>query len=388
MLRHVRRLTLACAAFASTGCATAYNYLEPEGPRFEARLGQVQDADPALRVVTFNIENGQKVQRAVAVLASHPQLRGADVLVLQEMTAGGVEAIARALSLNAIYFPVSRLEGHDRGNAVLSPWPIEAGWKVLLPHLARVVKSARAAVAARLRIDGRPIVVYSVHLGSPLGTSGAKRRAQAAAVLADADRHPDDAAIVAGDFNSHSVGEVFVRGGFLWPTKSVGKTVGLFSFDHIFSRGLSSGASQAGIAKEVRDVSDHRPVWAVLHPAGISLASGWREEENVRFAAWRRSRGHEDDHAGGGRRPGRGAPRGGPGDGPDAGRPRQAPPCRRAGGRDPEEDERAPGTHSALRARSRGELRRSPRQRAARPAHQRAPRGRRATGPLRRRRQR
>ena len=255
-------------AVSSVGCVTAQNYLDPNGPRFESSFGQIRDVEPALRIVTFNIENGRHVQQAIEGLRGRPELSSADVLVLQEMTASGVESIARSLALNAVYFPASSLEGHDRGNAVLSPWPIEASWKVLLPHRTRIVKNARAAAAARLRVDGRAIVVYSVHLGSPLGLSGGKRREQAEAVIADADRSPRQPVIVAGDFNSRSVGEVFVREGFVWTTEGVGSTIGIFSFDHIFTRGLGSGAgSAAGVAREVRDASDHRPVWAVLTPA-------------------------------------------------------------------------------------------------------------------------
>ncbi|HJS57349.1 MAG TPA: endonuclease/exonuclease/phosphatase family protein [Vicinamibacteria bacterium] len=266
MLGLVRRFA-GVLAVSFAGCVTAYNYLDPNGPRFEASFGQIPDVEPAMRIVTFNIENGRHVQRAIAGLRDRPELCAADVLALQEMTTSGVESIARSLALNAVYFPASRLEGHDRGNAVLSPWPIEASWKVLLPHRTRIANNARAAVAARLRVDGRAILVYSVHLGSPLGLSGGERREQAEAVLADADRSPQEPVIVAGDFNSRSVGEVFVRGGFLWTTKGVGSTIGLFSFDHIFIRGLGNGAGiTAGVAREVRDASDHRPVWAVLTP--------------------------------------------------------------------------------------------------------------------------
>jgi len=44
---------------------------------------------------------------------------------------------------------------------------------------------------------------------------------------------------------------------------SVGKTVWLFSFDHIYTRGLETEIG-AGVARQVSDASDHRPVWAVL----------------------------------------------------------------------------------------------------------------------------
>lgn len=257
----MRRVLLALA-LAGAGCATATNYLDPEGPRYVTSFGEVRDADPGLRVVTFNIENGRRVAQAIAALGEHPALRGADVLVLQEMDAVGVEAIARALALNAVYYPATRMKGRDLGNAVLSPWPIEASWKLLLPHRSRVVRKARAAVAARLCVDGRSLVVYSVHLGSPIGFSGRQRREQAEVVAADATRNPPPV-VVAGDFNSKSVGEVFERAGFAWPTRTVGRTVRVFSLDHIFSRGLEH-AGAAGVARDVEDASDHRPVWAVL----------------------------------------------------------------------------------------------------------------------------
>lgn len=258
------RSGLLLVALASCACATATNYLEPDGPRFEASFGQVQGSGRALRVVTFNIENGRRIEQAIAGLRDHEQLRGADLLLLQEMDAAGVEAIARALLLNSVYFPASNLKGHDLGNAVLSPWPIEASWKVVLPHRTRLVKKSRCAAAARVRIGDRAVLVYSVHLGSPLGLSGGRRREQAEAVLADAARSREERIVVAGDFNSSSVVEVFERAGYAWLTKRVGKTVGLFSFDHVLTRGLPPAEARAGVAREVRDASDHRPVWATL----------------------------------------------------------------------------------------------------------------------------
>lgn len=262
MLGGVRHALL-LAALSSAACATATNYLDPQGPRFEASHGQVRSQEAGLRVVSFNIENGRRVREAIDALGGHAALRGADLLLLQEMDAAGIERIARALELNAVYFPATNHNGHDLGNAVLSPWPIEAAWKVLLPHRSRLVKKARAAVAARVLVDGRALVAYSVHLGSPIGFSGGQRREQARAVLADASQRADPV-IVAGDFNSTSVGNVLEDAGFVWPTKRVGKTVGLFSFDHVFSRGLPTGPATAGVARDVKDASDHRPVWALL----------------------------------------------------------------------------------------------------------------------------
>jgi endonuclease/exonuclease/phosphatase family metal-dependent hydrolase len=258
------RLWLALLAVLAAGCATSQNYLTPEGPRLLGGYAGTPDADPTLRVVTFNVEYGRKVDRAIAGLRSHPSLRAADVLTLQEMDGPGVDEIARALGLNYVYFPASRdsKSGREMGNAILSPWPIEEPRKVLLPHTSRVIHRARAAVTALVAIDGRPVRVYSVHLGSPIGISGGRRRAQAEVVLADAEACPGPT-IIAGDFNSHGLGKLFVERGYVWATQSVGKTVGMFSFDHVFVRGLPAKVT-AGVERALNDASDHRPVWAAL----------------------------------------------------------------------------------------------------------------------------
>jgi endonuclease/exonuclease/phosphatase family metal-dependent hydrolase len=256
---------MAIALAAISGCASTSTYHEIDAPRYAGSFAgeRSPSADAALRIVTFNIERGRKVAEAVAGLGSHPDLRGADLLFLQEMDAPGVEAIARQLGLNYVYYPASREKsGQDIGNAILSPWPIDDSHKLLQPHTTRIAHRARAAVSARVAIRGRAFRVYSLHLGSPLGMSGGDRRDQAAAVLADAETSTDPV-IIAGDFNSSGIGEMFEERGYFWPTRSVGKSVMWFSFDHVFVRGVSA-ASAAGVAREVDDASDHRPVWVRL----------------------------------------------------------------------------------------------------------------------------
>jgi endonuclease/exonuclease/phosphatase family metal-dependent hydrolase len=260
----VVRLGAALLAAFAVGCAASQNYLAPDGPRLLGAYAGKPAEDPTLRIVTFNVEYGKRVDAAIEGLRSHPSLRGADVLLLQEMDGPGVDQIALALGMNFVYFPASREpKGQtDRGNAILSPWPIEEPRKILLPHQSRIIHRARVAVTALLTIDGRLVRVYCVHLGSPIGISGGRRRAQAEVVLADAERSAGPT-IIAGDFNSHGIGDAFVDHGYIWATRSVGKTVGLFSFDHVFVRGLPARVT-AGVAREVNNASDHRPVWAAL----------------------------------------------------------------------------------------------------------------------------
>jgi endonuclease/exonuclease/phosphatase family metal-dependent hydrolase len=250
------------------GCATAHNYLDADSPRYAGGPGDAaRDPSPdgSLRIVSFNVAYARRITEAIAALRAEP-LRGADVIALQEMDAAGTASIAEALGLNYVYYPASRhpKTGRDFGNAVLSPWPIESSRKLLLPGRARVSHQARAAVLAVVRMGGRPVTVYSVHLTSPFGMGGGGRGRQADAVLADAERsaHP---VIVAGDFNSSGIGKRFRARGFEWPTEKIGDTAGPFSFDHIFLRGLTlSSKASTGVAKAGPRASDHWPVWAVV----------------------------------------------------------------------------------------------------------------------------
>lgn len=247
------------------GWNSVINYLDPGGPVYRGSSGVPSGFDRRIRVVTFNIQFARRVDRAIDALVSHPELHGADVLVLQEMDAPGVEAVARALRLNYVYYPVSRhpKHGRDFGNGLLSPWPIEECRKLLLPHTSRFLKQARAAVTAHIRIGDHALRVYSLHLEAPFAISSDGRRRQAAEILADA-RSTEGPVIVAGDFNNHGIGADFVRHGFAWPTKHVGGSVRGFSYDHVFVRGLRLAGSTAGVARDVKDASDHRPVWADL----------------------------------------------------------------------------------------------------------------------------
>ena len=242
------------------------NYLDPERPSYSTHDGVARDTEPGLRVVTFNIKEGQKLTEAIAALSRHPDLRDADIVVLQEMNAEGVAAVARGLRMNSAYFPATREpgSGRDWGNAVLSAWPIEDPRKVLLPHLGRVRRRSRTATSVLVRHPSGAVRVYSTHLGSPWDTGEASRRDQASRILDDASgsREP---VIVAGDFNSEHVGELFEQRGYCWPTRERGATVHRFSVDHVFARGLCPPAPlRGGVASDVKDASDHRPVWAIL----------------------------------------------------------------------------------------------------------------------------
>ena len=135
-------------ALTLAGCATAANYTDPHGPGYSGAQGAVRDADPALRVVTFNVAYGREIERAIGCL-EEPPLRGADLVLLQEMHGAGAESIAAALRMNYIYYPSSVRRGErPLGTAVLSPWPISSTAKVILPHTTRLVHRRRTATTS------------------------------------------------------------------------------------------------------------------------------------------------------------------------------------------------------------------------------------------------
>lgn len=269
---------LAVLAAVSLGCGTAQNYLDPAAPFYEGqRAAPVEPAfppgDAPLRVVSFNIEFGHKIDEALRVFRENEPLRDADILALQEMDAPGTERLAGELGMNYIYFPggVHPTSGRDFGCAILSPWPITEPRKLILPGHSRATGLRRAAVVGTIRRGTDAFRVYAVHLPAPQGISGASRRDQVQALIADAAGTRDPVVMV-GDFNSHGIGEEFVAAGYRWPTRALKGTERMWflslSFDHIFTRGLdvATGEPAAGVIQENRGASDHRPVWVRLVP--------------------------------------------------------------------------------------------------------------------------
>jgi endonuclease/exonuclease/phosphatase family metal-dependent hydrolase len=251
-------------------CRTGGYYPDPLGPVFLgafARTGPARaEAGPLrLKIVTFNIEYALRIERALAALRENAALKDADFLALQEMDAPGTEHVAAGLGLDFAYSPawLNPKYGRDVGDAILSRWPLSDARKLPLPHRSRLLGQARVAVRATADVKGRRIRFYSLHLGSPFGASPGQRRDQIDVVLADAEDSPDPV-VIAGDFNSHGLGERLVARGYAWPTRDAGPTTHGYSFDHVFVKGLRILDARAGVARDVTDASDHRPVWVEI----------------------------------------------------------------------------------------------------------------------------
>jgi endonuclease/exonuclease/phosphatase family metal-dependent hydrolase len=250
-------------------CAPTINLLNPVSPKFEGSYAHSAAAVTGpvrrVRVVSFNIKLADQIERATEVLRTG-ELGNADVISLQEMDEAGTERIARSLGLNYVYYPGSIHPTRHRyfGPAILTRWPIVESQKILLPYEAPIRHQRRTATAATIDVGGHCLRVYAVHLETQIKATEHDRENQVDAVLADAAKTVCPV-VVAGDFNSKAIGNYFEQKGYVWPTRNVGHTITVFSWDHIFARGLGLPDSVgAGKVRDVHGASDHRPVWATL----------------------------------------------------------------------------------------------------------------------------
>jgi len=261
---------LAVALLAAAGCSNALNYADPSGPRYVGHFAGI-DADPALRIVTFNIKFSREIDRAIELFQKNHDLQNPDIIALQEMNNAGVDRIARALGMSYVYYPAAfHPQGSgDFGNALLVKGTIESDHKLILPHTSRLRHMMREAVAADVMVDGIRLRAYSVHLETPFQISASDRRDQVRAIVQDAAEYRGPV-VIAGDFNSRDiVGDGFGAAGFQWVTRDAGHTISFFSWDHVFVRGLALKAPpRKGIVFNNNGASDHLPVWAEMQPQG------------------------------------------------------------------------------------------------------------------------
>ncbi len=265
---------------AALGCQRTVNYPSSLGPRYAggvARLpgGAAAGALDDLRLVTFNIQFGRRLERVIELLQLIWSTTGPDIVTLQEVDNEQVDHVAHVLEMSYVYYPavVHPKTGRNYGNAVLSRWPIVDDRKVILPHHGRWRDSQRAATAATILVGDDTVRVYSVHLSTMAELTPLSRREQARTVLTDAARYRR--VVVGGDMNGIGVGEEFVACGFLWSTRDNEPTHHIFTWDHIFLKGLAlKDSTSTGVVSQGSGVSDHLPVWAIARLGLPGTGSG------------------------------------------------------------------------------------------------------------------
>jgi endonuclease/exonuclease/phosphatase family metal-dependent hydrolase len=131
-----------------------------------------------VRFATFNIKNGLCADGTCDPDVLVRACRGlcADVLALQEvdreaprsMRADQTAVVAERCDLNGLYAPARRLRrGGEYGNALLAAGPIGDVEHVPLPVTPG--REARAAVLARVKVDGTALTVATTHLQNRRG---------------------------------------------------------------------------------------------------------------------------------------------------------------------------------------------------------------------------
>jgi endonuclease/exonuclease/phosphatase family metal-dependent hydrolase len=270
-----RRLARAArfgGALALSGCALAENYDDPNGPRYSGSYSTERELPfDDVTLATFNVEFGEHVSRAVREIRATPELERAGVLLLQEMDPDGVDAMARALGYDYVYYPGSVHHGKDFGNAVLSRWAIADDEKLVLPHRNPTNGRIRIAVGATLATPDGPFAVFSVHSDTPW--LGPRARLDQARAVVDAAERSEPPIAVGGDFNTleSSMVEETVRefesAGYEWATAGVppstANALGEAKLDHVFVKGLDA----FGASTRATQASDHQPVWVTLRRA-------------------------------------------------------------------------------------------------------------------------
>ena len=213
---------------------------------------------------------------AIAELNDFKKTRNIDIYLLQEMDEKGVEAIAGQFDLNYLYFPIvyNKLIKKNIGNAILTRGMIENPEKLILPHAKWVNKRRRHVTIARVNIDQKKILVYSVHTETS-SMSRKNRMDQVDAIIGHAKKQLPDYKyiLIGGDFNTlfskdaRLVVKKFHSSGFDWTTALAGSTATAFfglvkpRLDHLFSKGFK--VMNAGKI-ETSKSSDHYPVFVTL----------------------------------------------------------------------------------------------------------------------------
>ena len=248
------------------------NYTDTKGPLYEGSYaGKMENFDGSLRVVTWNMFYGDKLEQAIATLEDAPELRDADILLFQEIDAVGVETIAKRLHYNYVFYPAI-LDHHRRveyGDAILSKWPLSNPTKNILPIFIPNWLESRISTSATIMVDGKEITVYSTHFDITwmIFMQGESQAEFLSRVAGEVD-HP---IILGGDFNTWNpfsianLDKQMGKIGLMRLSQGAGYTfewAGLkFILDHIYSNAALD--YQSGVYRQT-NASDHYPVWAEL----------------------------------------------------------------------------------------------------------------------------
>lgn len=251
----------------------AENYTDEAGPVYSGSYAEEPATfDGSLKVVCWNLNFATRVDKAIDEFRKTPELRDADIILLQEMDEDGVEKVAQSLGYNYIYYPAAVHRRYNRkfGNAILSKWPLSDPQKIILSDSYGGLKHNRITTRALVDLGEQQIAAYSVHLDMVWMLPG--QNEIPLDVLVHRVGMEDVSTVVGGDFNSWSSGSIemlderFGEIGLQRVSQGSGPTLETFgglqlTTDHIFASEIFK--SQTGIWPQPK-VSDHSAVWAIL----------------------------------------------------------------------------------------------------------------------------
>src|SRR4029077_10354511 len=144
----------------------------------------------------------------LAAIAAEIQTWHPDIVTLNEVDSDGARSgrvdeatyLAQATGMHDIFGAnLVQADGHRFGNAILSRYPVMQSTNTRLPRVSG--SEPRGLLHAVLRVDGRAVDVYSVHLTQGARTGLPQRITQAEAITRTlrAGHRPT---ILAGDLNS------------------------------------------------------------------------------------------------------------------------------------------------------------------------------------------
>lgn len=243
------------------------NYTALEGPYFEGFYSDGPTSfSEVIKVVTWNLSFGEKIESAITALSTAEPLKDADILLIQEIDEEDTETITSELGYNYVYYPATIHSKHSEnfGNAILSKWPINGHKKVFLPNTRQ---QARIAVIAEVLVNGLPVKVINVHLETiwMLNLIGKK---QPEYLFDGSDETRYQNTFVGGDFNTWSnasikyLEKILGTRGLKRASAGSGYTfqyAGIrLTLDHIWTNGTYETAT--GVWRDT-DASDHFPLW-------------------------------------------------------------------------------------------------------------------------------
>jgi len=223
------------------------------------------------RVVSWNIELGLQVDKAAEALLNHPDLKGADIVLTQEMSTDSANELAELLGMHCEYdwAELHCETGEPFGNAIMSRSPLTNREHLLLPHTARINGQPRSALFATTTINDTDVLIGSIHLETVL--LSLRRRVDQLQPIADFLSQTNGPSIIGGDFNTASsrsrkaFERALTKPGLSRLSRLDQETFRRFSrpfvLDHFFGRNikvLDGGVVTTG------NVSDHEPIWLNL----------------------------------------------------------------------------------------------------------------------------